>query len=279
LDFRTKSGLIIPNSPDLSIARQTELLDISRSGFYYKPVPVSPEEIRIMGYMDKIFTDYPFYGSRRIKHELEEKPYDISICREHVQHLMRQMGLEAIYPKKRTTIPNQQHLKYPYLLKNLPIIRPNQVWGTDITYIKLMDGFCYLVAILDWFSRYVISWQLSETLEINFCLENLQRALQINIPEIHNSDQGSHFTSPLYTGQLTAHPGIQISMDGRGRCMDNIFTERLWRTVKYEDIFIHDYRSPNEARQGIGQFFNFYNDKRKHQSLDYRTPAELYFQN
>ena len=279
MDFRTKSGLIIPNSPDLSIARQTELLDISRSGFYYKPVPVSPEEIRIMGYMDKIFTDYPFYGSRRIKHELEEKPYDISICREHVQHLMRQMGLEAIYPKKRTTIPNQQHLKYPYLLKNLPIIRPNQVWGTDITYIKLMDGFCYLVAILDWFSRYVISWQLSETLEINFCLENLQRALQINIPEIHNSDQGSHFTSPLYTGQLTAHPGIQISMDGRGRCMDNIFTERLWRTVKYEDIFIHDYRSPNEARQGIGQFFNFYNDKRKHQSLDYRTPAELYFQN
>jgi putative transposase len=192
---------------------------------------------------------------------------------------MRQMGLEAIYPKKPTTIPNQQHLKYPYLLKNLAIIRPNQVWGTDITYIKLKDGFCYLVVMLDWFSRYVITWTLSETLDIDFCIDNLQRALQLNIPEYHNSDQGSHYTSPLYTGQLTAHPSIQISMDGRGRCMDNIFTERLWRSVKYENIFIRDYQNFREAQSGIGEYFDFYNNRRKHQSLDYRTPAEVYFQN
>lgn len=278
MDFQTKQGLIIPKHPDLSISRQTELLDISRSGFYYKPTSVSPEEIRIMGCIDKIFTDYPFYGSRRIKHELEEKPYDISICRQHVQHLMRIMGLEAIYPKKRTTIPNEQHLKYPYLLKNLLITHPNQVWGTDITYIKLKDGFCYLVALLDWFSRYVITWTLADTLDITFCIENLQRALPLNIPEIHNSDQGSHFTSPQYTGLLTAKE-IQISMDGRGRCMDNIFTERLWRTIKYENVFIRDYRVPSEARTGLGEYFNFYNNRRKHQSLDYRTPAQLYFQN
>jgi putative transposase len=278
LDFQTKQSLIIPKSPDLSIARQTALLDISRSGYYYQPVPVSPEEIRIMDCMDKIFTDCPFYGSRKIKHELESKPYEVSICREHVQRLMRLMGLEAIYPKKKTTIPNQQHLKYPYLLKNLPIVRPNQVWGTDITYIKLKDGFCYLVALLDWFSRYVITWTLAETLDIDFCIENLQRALELNIPEIHNSDQGGHFTSPQYTELLSAKQ-IQISMDGRGRCMDNIFTERLWRTVKYENIFLRDYRNPNEARTGLAEYFDFYNNKRKHQSLDYRTPSTAYFQN
>jgi len=278
LDFQTKQSLILPNHSNLSITRQTQLLNISRSGFYYQPVPVNPEEIRIMGFMDKIFTDCPFYGSRKIKHELESKPYETFICREHVQHLMRGMGLEAIYPKKHTTIPNLQHLKYPYLLKNLPIIRPNQVWGTDITYIKLKDGFCYLVALLDWFSRYVITWTLAETLDIDFCIENLQRALQLNIPEIHNSDQGSHFTSPQYTELLTAYPSIQISMDGRGRCMDNIFTERLWRTVKYENVYISDYDNPREAKAGIGGYFDFYNNRRKHQSLNYRTPAQLYFQ-
>lgn len=278
MDFQTKQNLIIPSHLDLSIARQTQLLDISRSGFYYQPVPVSPEEIQIMGFMDKIFTDCPFYGSRRIKHGLESEPYEIFICREHVQRLMRQMGLEAIYPKKRTTTPNLQHLKYPYLLKNLPIIRPNQVWGTDITYIKLKDSFCYLVALLDWFSRYVIAWTLAETLDINFCIENLQRALELNIPEIHNSDQGSHFTSPQYI-EILLGKNIDISMDGRGRYMDNIFTERLWRTVKYENVYISDYRVPHEARQGIGEYFNFYNNRRKHQSLGYRTPAQLYFQN
>lgn len=228
--------------------------------------------------MDKIFTDCPFYGSRRITEDLRQD-YHEQVNRKRVVRLMREMGLEAIHPKKITTIPNQQHLKYPYLLKNLPIVRPNQVWGTDITYIRLLGGFCYLVALLDWFSRYVITWTLAETLDIDFCIENLQKALNINIPEIHNSDQGSHFTSSQYTSLLTAHPSIQISMDGRGRCMDNIFTERLWRTVKYENIFIRDYRTPNEAKMGIGEYFDFYNNRRKHQSLDYRTPAQLYFQN
>lgn len=277
MDHKSKLNLIAPNHPVLSVARQAQLLDISRASFYYKPV-IDPDDIRIMGFMDRIFTRCPFYGSRRIKHDLEEKPYEIFICRERVRRLMRLMGLEAIYPKKITTIPNQQHLKYPYLLKNLPIIRPNQVWGTDITYIKLIGGFCYLVALLDWFSRYVVAWTVSETLDIDFVLANLQRALELNIPEIHNSDQGSHFTSPQYTALLTGKE-IRISMDGRGRCMDNIFTERLWRTVKYENIYLHDYRSPREVTAGLTQYFHFYNHERKHQSLDYRTPAQLYFQN
>jgi putative transposase len=191
---------------------------------------------------------------------------------------MREMGLEAIYPKKRITIPNQQHLKYPYLLKNLPIVRPNQVWGSDITYIRLLKGFCYLVAIIDWYSRYVVAWTLSETLDIDFCLENLKTALSLAIPEIFNSDQGSHFTSPQHTGILLGN-NIAISMDGRGRCMDNIFTERLWRTVKYEHVYLHDHQTSNQAEQGLAEYFNFYNHKRIHQSLDYRTPAQIYFQN
>lgn len=277
MDYQTKTNLIIQDHPNLTLNYQAQLLDISRSHFYYQPMPISPEDITAMGYMDKIFTDCPFYGSRRIQIELTHMPYKIFICREHVQRLMREMGLEAIYPKKRTTIPNQQHLKYPYLLKNLPIIRPNQVWGTDITYIRLLKGFCYLVAIIDWFSRYVVAWTLAETMDIDFCLTNLQTALNINIPEIHNSDQGSHFTSPQYTGLLIAHPSIQISMDGRGRCMDNIFTERLWRTVKYENIFIRDYQNFREAKSGLNQYFNFYNNKRLHQSLNYQTPEQMYF--
>lgn len=277
MDFQARKNLILPSYPELSIARQAELLDISRAAFYYQPVPVSPDDIRIMNLMDKIFTDCPFYGSRRILSDLRQD-YHENINRKRVQRLMREMGLEAIYPKPKTSPDNALHLKYPYLLKNLPIIRPNQVWGTDITYIKLLKGFCYLVALLDWFSRYVIAWQLSETLDIYFCLENLQTALQLNTPEIHNSDQGSHFTSPQYT-DILQNKEIQISMDGRGRCMDNIFTERLWRTVKYENIYLHNYRNMREVKDGLTEYFNFYNHKRKHQSLDYCTPAQLYFQN
>lgn len=277
MDYRSKISLVTLDHPDLSLSFQTQLLNISRSPFYYQPVPVSADDIRVMGLMDKIFTNCPFYGSRRILHDLRED-YHEQINRKRVIRLMREMGLEAIYPKKVTTIPNQQHLKYPYLLKHLLIVRPNQVWGTDITYIRLLKGFCYLVALLDWFSRYVIAWTISETLDIDFCIENLQRALELNTPEIHNSDQGSHFTSPQYTDILTGKE-IQISMDGRGRCMDNIFTERLWRTVKYENVYIHDYRTAKEVRAGFAKYFDFYNNRRKHQSLDYRTPAELYFQN
>lgn len=275
----TKHELVIPHHPNLSISRQTELLDISRSGYYHQPV-VDEEDIRIMRCMDTIFTAYPFYGSRRMKRELEEKPHKTFICREHVQRLMHVMGLEAIYPKHQKGLSNQapEHKKYPYLLNNLPIIYPNQVWGTDITYIKLAHGFCYLIALLDWFSRYVIAWQVSETLELPFCLENLEQALQINKPLVHNSDQGSHFTSSTYTDILMSN-NIQISMDGRGWCMDNIFTERLWRSVKYENVYIHSYQTFREARVGLQDYFEFYNTKRKHQSLGYQTPAEVYFRN
>lgn len=278
MDYQTKLDFIIPGSTGLSLYSQTQVLGISRSHFYYQPAAVSPEEIQIMGFMDKIFTDCPFYGSRKIQAELTHKPYNVFICRQQVQRLMREMGLEAIYPKKQITIPNQQHLKYPYLLKNLAIIRPNQVWGSDITYIRLLKGFCYLAAIIDWYSRYVVAWTLSETLDIDFCLDNLRTALTINIPEIFNSDQGSHFTSPQHTGILLGN-NIAISMDGRGRCMDNIFTERLWRTVKYEHVYLHDHQTSNQAEQGLTEYFNFYNHKRLHQSLDYQTPAQIYFQN
>ncbi len=275
MDFQTRKNLILPSHPKLSIARQTDLLDISRSSFYYQPVPVSADDIRIMNLIDKIFTNCPFYGSRRILSDLRQD-YHENINRKRIQRLMRKMGLEAIYPKPKTSPNNPAHLKYPYLLKNLPIIRPNQVWGADITYIKLLKGFCYLVALLDWFSRYVIAWSLSETLEINFVLKNLQTALQFGVPEIHNSDQGSHFTSPQYTNMLKAKE-VQISMDGRGRCMDNIFTERLWRTVKYEEVYLKQYQNIQEAKADLGHYFPFYNTKRKHQSLGYKTPHEIYF--
>ena len=228
-----------------------------------------------MNALDKIYTAYPFYGSRRMRVTLA-RDNEIAIGRDHVRRLMDEMGLEAIYPKKnRGSEPNEEHKKYPYLLKNLPIISPNQVWGTDITYIPLAKGFCYLVALIDWYSRYVVSWQVAETLHMDFCLENLNRALTVATPEIHNSDQGSHFTSPAYTSIL-ADKGIQISMDGRGRCMDNIFTERLWRTVKYENVYIKSYATAADAREGLGDYLPFYNKKRPHQSLGYRTPEELY---
>lgn len=227
--------------------------------------------------IDEIFTKYPFYGSRRIKYELA-KTYEFRINRKHVTRLMRLMGLETIYPKgsKNTSIADATHKKYPYLLKEIIADHPNHVWGTDITYVRLESGWAYLVALLDWFSRYVIAWELSPNLEIEFCLQNLERALTVTTPDIHNSDQGSHFTSPRYTGLLTAKD-VQISMDGRGRCMDNIFTERLWRTVKYENIYLKSYRGLIEAKQGLTEYFTFYNQTRPHQSLDNRTPAEIYF--
>lgn len=224
--------------------------------------------------LDLLYMDYPFYGSRRLRFELRDE-YQIFICREHVQRLMRLMGIEAIYPKKHTSIPQAGHHLYPYLLRNLAIIRPNQVWGTDITYVRLENSFCYLTVILDWFSRYVLAWELSLTMETTFCVQALRSALTIATPEIHNSDQGSQYTSQEYTDILKAHT-IQISMDGRGRCMDNIFTERLWRSVKYEDIYIRHYRTLAEAYEGLSNYFFFYNHKRRHQALEYKTPADVY---
>jgi putative transposase len=274
LNHHEKAALVERDGSVLSVSRQAELLGISRSGLYYTPT-VNAEDIRIRHAIDEIFTKYPFFGSRRIRIGLQDS--EIFIGREQVRHHMQAMGLEAIYPKKKknTSISDNSHRKYPYLLANLPIVRPDQVWGTDITYIRLENGFCYLVALLDWYSRYVVAWKLSETLEIDFCLENLTEALQHGVPEIHNSDQGSHFTSPQYTDLLTAQ-NIQISMDGRGRCMDNIFTERLWRTIKYEDIYLKDYRTFAEALAGIAAYLRWYNHERKHSALDYHTPASVY---
>lgn len=203
-----------------------------------------------MHLIDKIYTDYPFYGSRRIKKELKIE-YNIKICREKTQRLMGVMGLEAIYPKKKgTSFSDKQHKVYPYLLRGVKIVRPNQVWSTDITYVRLEDGWCYLIVIMDWYSRYVISWRLSPNLEIDFCLDALNQALSKNIPEIFNSDQDSRFTSPQFTGILE-QAGVQISMDGRGRYLDNIFNERLWRTVKYEDIYLKHYANIKEAEPGL----------------------------
>lgn len=262
---------------DISLSRQAELLDISRSSIYYQPT-IDPEDILIMNTIDKIFTQYPFYGHRRIQPELKEE-YGIDIGKKRIIHLMKEMGLNVIYPRKKIDLscPDKQHKKFPYLLKNLSIIRPNQVCGTDITYIKLKKYFAYLVAIIDWYSRYVIAWELSPTLENIFCVRALNKALKINIPDIHNSDQGAQYTSMDYINILEENK-IKISMDGRGRCMDNIFiTERLWRTVKYENIYLNEYADISEAEQGLNEYFKFYNEKRRHQSLDYKTPAQVYF--
>ncbi len=239
---------------------------------------MSIEDKKIMDLIDTIYTDYPFYGNRRIKAELN-LTHHIPIGRDHVRTLMEIMGLQAIYPKKNLSWPNQDHRVYPYLLRHLKIIKPNQVWSTDITYVKLREGFAYLIAIIDWYSRYVINWKLSNSLDMEFCLECLNEALNQNQtkPDIFNSDQGSHFTSPKFTGILTDN-NIQISMDGRGRCLDNIFVERLWRTVKQENIYLNLYQNVLETKTGLNDYFPFYNDKRRHQSLNYLTPQQVYFQ-
>ena len=206
--------------------------------------------------IDRIFTAHPFYGKRRINVTLRQMGKNIGL--KHTRTLMQKMGLEAIYPKKKTSIPNLSHKVYPYLLRNVEILRPNQVWATDITYIRLLQGFVYLVVVIDWFSRYVLSWKLSITIEKEFCMEALEEALKVDLPEIFNSDQGSQFTSPEFTEKL-GEKQVQISMDGKGRCMDNIFTERLWRSVKYEEVYIKNYSTPLEAYQGLKEYFNFYN--------------------
>lgn len=231
----------------------------------------------MMNAIDEIYTKCPFYGSRKIQYALAVN-YGIRACREHIRHLMRRMGLEAIYPRKYRNLsePDDNHKKYPYLLKDLFAKFPNHIWGTDITYIRLEQGFCYLVALLDWYSRFVVAWTLSPTLEIEFCLDNLREALKQGQPDIHNSDQGSHFTSSQYTDILTAK-GIQISMDGKGRCIDNIFTERLWRTIKYENVYLKSYSDITKAHSGLTEYLQFYNTARPHQSLNYQTPAQVYF--
>ena len=262
--------------PSISLSRQAELMTISRSSIYYQP-KVDPEDILIMNAIDEIFTACPFYGHRRIREDLKTE-HGIFIGRKRTLSIMKEMGLEAIYPKKKLnlSLPDSRHKKFPYLLTDVKIIKPNQVWGTDITYVRMKNGFAYLTAILDWFSRYVIAWRLSSTLENDFCIQALKEALKINIPNFHNSDQGSQFTSFEYL-EILEKALVNISMDGRGRCMDNIFTERLWRTVKYENVYLNDYLDYEETHQGLSEYFTFYNERRKHQSLGYKAPAQIYF--
>ena len=259
---------------EISLAEQTALLGISRSSLYYQPVGPSEQEIMIKRRIDEIYTRYPFYGSRRITATLCRD--GVLISRPTVQHYMREMCIAGIAPGPNTSKPHPLHQIYPYLLRGLKIERPNQVWGIDITYIRLRAGWMYLVAVLDWFSRYVMAWQLDQTLEMPFVLLAVDQALNIGRPEILNSDQGSHFTSPQYIQKLL-EAQVQVSMDGRGRAMDNVFTERLWRSVKYEEVYLHEYDSPREARQGLEKYLDFYNYERLHQSLDYRTPEEVHF--
>ena len=259
--------------PDLSVRRQCELLGVNRAGLYYEPVGESEENLRLMRLLDEQYTRAPFYGSRRMTAWLATQGHEVN--RKRISRLMQVMGVEAVYPKPKLSQPGEGHKIYPYLLRGVTVERVNQVWSTDITYIRMAQGFVYLVAVMDWFSRYVLSWSLSLTLEIDFCLEALKSAFRRGQPEIFNSDQGSHFTSEKFTGALKAKQ-IAISMDGRGRCMDNIWIERLWRSLKYEEVYLKDYESVTEARVGIERYFRFYNQERLHQSLDYRTPAAIY---
>ncbi len=275
VNTREKWSWIEANHHDLSISSQCRLLGLNRSLYYLTDGPEeSSYNLYLMNLLDQEHTKHPFYGSRRLTVWLCNQGH--SINRKRVQRLMKQMGIEAIYPRKNLSKENHNHKKFPYLLKGLEIAAPNYVWSTDITYIRLLNGFAYCVAIIDWFSRYVIAWQISNTLDTIFCLEALDNALQMGKPYIFNTDQGAQFTSSDFVGRLEKE-SIKISMDGRGRALDNIFVERLWRSLKYENIYLSDYQSVKEARIGIGEYFKFYNDERPHQSLGYHTPKELHF--
>jgi putative transposase len=259
---------IEPDHQGLSIRRQCALLGFARSTRYYRRCGETAENLALMRRIDAEYTRRPFYGSRKLAIVL-------GVNRKRVQRLMRRMGIAAVGPRRRTTRPAAGHRIYPYLLRNLEVVRPDQVWCSDITYIPLRHGFLYLVAVMDWFSRYVLSWRLSNTLEGTFCREALEEALAAGRPEIFNSDQGSQFTAAAFTSRLEAC-GVAISMDGRGRALDNVFIERLWRSVKYEEVYLRDYTDGWEAEHGLERYFRFYCEERIHQGLGYRTPAAVY---
>ena len=259
--------------PSLSIVRQCTLLDISRSGLYYQPKGISEEDIALMKLIDRQYLVTPFYGARKIATCLKSPGHLVN--RKRVRRLMRLMGLKAIYRRPRTSKPAPSHKVCPYLLGGMKIVRPNQVWAADITYIPMARGFLYLVAIIDWYSRYVLSWRLSNTLDAGFCVEALEEALGKGRPDIFNTDQGAQFTSEAFIGLLEQH-GIRISMDGKGTYNDNLFIERLWRSVKYEEVYLKAYHDGREARIGLINYFRFYNIERPHQALGYRTPAEVF---
>ena len=260
----------------LTVTRRCALLAVARSTAYYQPTGVSPEDLAVMRLLDAIHLARPFYGSRRLRDELEDQGHRVN--RKRVQRLMRQMGLRALYPKPRTSQPGDRHKIYPYLLTGLRIERPNQVWASDICYIPMATGFMYLVAIMDWYSRRVLAWRVSNTLDSDFCVEALEDALtRYGTPEIFNTDQGAQFTSEAFTTVLKAH-AVAISMDGKGRWVDNVFIERLWRSVKYEDVYLHAYETPASLRAGLNGYFQFYNGRRRHSSLGRRTPDVVYFE-
>jgi putative transposase len=257
----------------LSLVRQCILLDVSRASVYYRPVPTRAEDLELMALMDRQYLKTPFYGSRKMKAWLLQQGYLVS--RKRVRRLMRLMGLEAIYRRPNTSKPAPGHRIFPYLLKGVEVNRVDQVWAADITYIPMAKGFLYLVAIMDWHSRYVLAWRLSNTLEVDFCVAALEEALSKGRPQIFNTDQGSQFTSEAFTSMLLAQ-GVQVSMDGRGRCMDNVFVERLWRSIKYEEVDLKAYQNGTEARKGIGAYLAFYNQERPHQALGYRSPGQVF---
>ena len=260
---------------ELSKTRRCELLDVPRSSAYYRGEPASEADLAVMRLIDEIHLQWPFYGSRRMRDELEERGHTVN--RKRVQRLMRQMDLRALYPRRRTSQPGKGHKIYPYLLRDLSIERANQAWASDISYIPMAKGFMYLVAIMDWYSRRVLSWRVSNTLDTDFCIEALEEALQrFEAPEIFNTDQGCQFTSDAFTDVLKGH-AIAISMDGKGRWVDNVFVERLWRSVKYEDVYLRAYETPTELRAGLARYFGFYNTRRRHSALDRRTPDAVYF--
>jgi putative transposase len=269
-----KRALVEPDHPLISLRRQCALLGLNRSSLYYEPAGESASNLSLMRLIDEQYMRTPFYGWPRMTAYLRRQ--GLAVNHKRVQRLMQLMGLAAIYPKPQTSQGAAQAQIYPYLLRGLVITHPNQVWSSDVTYVRMAHGFMYLVAIIDWFSRYVLAWQLSNTLDGRFCLEALRQALQQNQPEIFNTDQGVQFTAHAFTHTLEM-TGIRVSMDGRGRALDNIFVERLWRSVKYEDIYLKDYATVPALETGLGSYFRFYNHERPHQSLDYRTPVEVHF--
>jgi putative transposase len=260
---------MIEARPEISVRGQCELLSVGRSGLYYEPVPQDVEELAVMRRIDEIHLKWPFYGSRKVSQELR-------VNRKRVQRLMRLMGLEGMAPKPNTSRSAPEHPVFPYLLRKLDVTRANQVWAADITYVPLAHGFAYLVAVIDWYSRRVLSWRLSNSMDTSFCVEALEEALgRFGKPEIFNSDQGSQFTAQAFVDVLRC-AGVLISMDGKGRCIDNVFVERLWRSLKYEDVYLNVYDDVVEARGGIGRYFTFFNDVRPHQSLGYQAPDAIY---
>lgn len=266
---------MIDREHPLSLTRQGQILELSRSSLYYEAVPVGDRDLELMRLIDELHLKHPFMGSRSIRDQLQDKGHQIG--RQHVSTLMKKMGIAAMYRKPKTSKPHPAHKVYPYLLRNLEITRANHVWAADITYLPMARGFCYLVAIMDWASRKVLAWRLSNTLDASFCVEALREALaRYGTPEIFNTDQGSQFTSDDFVGMLQDH-GISISMDGKGRWMDNVFIERLWWSVKYQDVYLKAYESIAETRKGLIKYFDFYNINRRHQSLDRRTPDDVYW--